>query len=166
MLPQRDTSEGGDVGRARKNPFRGIVDTISEMNRSRERWLTGQETGEDRQRTHMTAWVPTTDIFARGEDLAIRVELAGVRPEDVDVALSNGVLTVSGDRSSELDEEEVSYYVRERFYGVFRRTITLPEGIDESRISAGFKNGMLQITVQGGAAAAEPSRIQVRDESD
>jgi HSP20 family protein len=149
----------------RRNPFRGLVDTISEMNRTRERWMTGQETGEDRQRTHMTAWVPTTDIFASNEDLVIRVELAGVRPVDVDVALSSGVLTISGERRSDLDDEEVSYYVRERFYGVFRRTITLPEGIDESKISASFNNGMLQISVQGGAAAAEPRRIHVRHES-
>ena len=154
------------MGSTRRNPFQGLVDTISEMNRMRERWMTGQETEEDRQRTHMSAWVPTTDIFAKGEDLVIRVELAGARPGDVDVALSNGVLTISGERVSELDDEEVSYYVRERFYGIFRRAITLPEGIDESKINAAFKNGMLQITVQGGAAAAKPKRIQVRDESD
>ncbi len=150
----------------RRNPFRGLVDTISEMNRTRERWMTGQETGEDRQRTHMSAWVPTTDILASNEDLVIRVELAGVRPGDVDVALSSGVLTISGERRSDLDDEEVSYYVRERFYGVFRRTITLPEGIDESKISASFNNGMLQISVQGGAAAAEPRRIHIQHESD
>ena len=154
------------MGRTQRNPFQGLVDTVSEMNRTRERWMTGQETEEDRQRTHMSAWVPTTDIFAKGEDLVIRVELAGVMPGDVDVALSNGVLTISGERVSELDDEEVSYYVRERFYGIFRRAITLPEGIDESKINAAFKNGMLQITVQGGAAAAKPKRIQVRDESD
>ena len=154
------------MGRTRRNPFRGLVDTIGEMNRTRERWMTAQETEEDRQRTHMSAWVPTTDIFAKGEDLVIRVELAGVMPGDVDVALSGGVLTICGERVSELDDEEVSYYVRERFYGIFRRIITLPEGIDESKISAAFKNGMLQIAVQGGAAAAEPKRIQVRDESD
>jgi HSP20 family protein len=154
------------MGSTRRNPFRGLVDTISEMNRTRERWMTAQETEEDRQRTHMSAWVPTTDIFAKGEDLVIRVELAGVMPGDVDVALSGGVLTICGERVSELDDEEVSYYVRERFYGIFRRAITLPEGIDESKISAAFKNGMLQIAVQGGAAAAKPKRIQVRDESD
>ena len=154
------------MGSTRRNPFQGLVDTISEMNRMRERWMTGQETEEDRQRTHMSAWVPTTDIFAKGEDLVIRVELAGARPGDVDVALSNGVLTIPGERVSELDDEEVNYYVRERFYGILRRAITLPEGIDESKINAAFKNGMLQITVQGGAAAAKPKRIQVRDESD
>ncbi len=148
----------------RRNPFRGIVDVMGEMNRMRELGRTGYETGqEDRERTHATAWIPTTDIFARGGDLRIRVSLAGVSRKDVDITFSDGVLTVSGERKSDLDEEEVSFYVRERYYGAFRRTITLPAGTDESRISADFENGLLEITVRGAAATAavEPRRIQI-----
>ena len=64
------------MGRARTNPFRGIVDVMSEMNRMRELGRTGYETGqEDQRRTHATAWVPSTDIFARGRDLVIRISL-------------------------------------------------------------------------------------------
>jgi HSP20 family protein len=100
------------MGKARRNPFRGLIDTMSEMNRMREYFESGQEAQE---RTHATAWVPTTDIFARGGDLIIRTELAGVSREDVDITLSNGVLTISGERTGEPSEEEVSYYVRERF---------------------------------------------------
>ena len=66
------------MGRTRRNPFRGLVDTIGEMNRTRERWMTSRETEEDRQRTHMSAWVPTTDIFARGQDFVIQAELASL----------------------------------------------------------------------------------------
>jgi HSP20 family protein len=97
----------------------------------------------------------------------IRVSLAGVRREDVEITLSEGVLTISGERRSELDEEEVSFYVRERYYGTFRRSITLPAGIDESVISADFEYGLLEITIQGGAGAAavEPQRIEIRDRS-
>lgn len=154
------------MGRARKNPFRGLIDHISEMNRLEERWLTGRDTAqEDRRRTHITAWVPTTDIFAAGEDLVIRVSLSGVEPEDVDITLSNDVLTVSGERRSELpDEEELTFYTRERYYGAFRRSVTLPAGIDQSDISATFENGLLEITVQGGATATpEPQRISIQD---
>ena len=155
------------MGRQRRHPFRGFSDTLSEMNRAREQWMTAYDPGqEDRQRTHMTAWIPTTDIFAKGEDLIIRVEVAGVDQKDVDLTISNGMLTVSGERKSELDEEGVHYYLRERFYGVFRRSMTLPEGIDESKISASFKNGMLQITVQGGAEATQPRHVQITGESD
>jgi HSP20 family protein len=152
------------MGREQPNPFQGFLDTVSEWNRMRELGMgkTGYETRqEDRQRTHATAWVPTTDIFARGQDLVIRVSLSGVYPEDVEITLSNSVLTVSGERRSELDEGEVSFYVRERYYGAFRRSMTLPAGVDESDISADFENGLLEITVRGGASAAEPRRIEI-----
>jgi HSP20 family protein len=145
------------------NPFRGFLDMTSEMNRMRQLGMYGYETGqEERERTHATAWVPTADVFARGEDLVIRIELAGVDREDIEVTLNDNVLTVSGERSRDLDEEEVSFYVSERYYGVFRRSMTLPSGIDESRISADFDNGLMEITVRGGAMAVEPRRIEVR----
>ena len=83
---------------------------------------------EDQRRTHATAWIPTADIFAKGEDLVIRCELAGVEQEDVEVSLSGGVLTIDGERKGE--PEDVSYYARERYYGHFRRSMNLPEGID------------------------------------
>lgn len=151
------------MGRARRNQFRGFVDYISEMNRMRERWMTGYETWqEDQQRTPATAWAPTTDIFAWGEDLVIRCELAGVRQEDIDLELSGGTLVISGERRRDLSEEEVSFYTRERSYGHFRRSMSLPEGIDQSRIRATFEDGMLEITIQGGATdEPEPQRIQI-----
>jgi HSP20 family protein len=156
--------------REQSDPFHGIVDAISEWNRMREvgSGRVGPETRqEDRQRTLATAWVPTTDIFAKGDDLVVRVSLSGVAREDVRITLSNSVLTVSGERKSELDEDDdVSFYVRERYYGAFRRSITLPAGIDEDAISADFENGLLEVTVRGGATAApEPRRIQIRDRS-
>lgn len=155
------------MDRPQRNPFRGFVDMMSEMSRMRELGKTGYDPGggqEDQRRTHATAWVPNTDIFARGTDLVIRVSLSGVRPEDIDITLSNSVLTVSGERRSELNEEEVSFYVRERYYGAFRRSMTVPAGVDESKISADFENGLLEVTVQGGAEV-EPQRIQIRDRS-
>ena len=146
----------------RKNPFRGFLDHISEVNRMRERWMTGYEAGQaDQQRTHATAWAPTTDIFVRGEDLVIRCELAGVRQEDIDIEFFDGTLVISGERRSDLSEEEVSFYTRERSYGHFRRSMSLPEGIDQSRIDASFKDGMLEITIQGGATA-EPAPHRIR----
>ena len=154
------------MAREQRNPFHGIVDAISEWNRMREVGTGRIGYGprqEDRPRTQANAWVPTTDVFAKGDDLVIRVSLSGVHPEDVDITLSNGVLTVSGERRSELDEEEeVSFYVRERYYGAFRRSITLPAGIDEGDISADYDNGLLEIVVGGAAAAAEPRRIEIR----
>jgi HSP20 family protein len=156
------------MGRPRRNPFRGLIDHISEMNRAQERWFTGPETGrEDQRRTHISAWVPATDIFAVDEDLVMRVSLSGVDRDEVDITLSDGVLTVSGERRDDLpDEEEVSFHTRERYYGAFRRSITLPPHVDEGDVSASFVNGLLEITVHGGATAApEPQRISIQDRS-
>ena len=151
-----------------RNPFHGIVDVISEWNRMREVGMgrTGYEARQEYEpRTQANAWVPTTDVFARGEDLVIRISLSGVYPQDVDITLSGDVLTVSGERRSELDEEEVTFYIRERYYGAFRRSLTLPTGIDEDDINADYENGMLEITVRGAAASTEPRRIQIRSKS-
>jgi HSP20 family protein len=150
-----------------KNPFEGVTDFFSELSRMRELGAHGREHGhEDRKRTHASAWVPATDIFAIGEDLVIRVEVAGLRPEDVDITFSQGVLTVSGERRTELGAgEEATFYVRERFYGAFRRAITLPEGTEDDQITAEFYNGLVEITVRGGAGGQAPKRIELRDRS-
>jgi HSP20 family protein len=146
------------------NPFEGVSDFFSEMARMREVGRRGYDLGhEGRMRTYATAWVPATDIFAREGDLVIRVELAGVHPEDVDITFSQGILTVAGQRHTELGAAgEDSFCVRERPYGEFRRSITLPVGTKDSDISAEFENGLAEITAAGGASAAEPRRIELR----
>lgn len=147
----------------RRDPFRGFVDSISEWNRMREYGMYGPDTSrEEQRRTHATAWIPTADIFSRGADLVIRCELAGVRRANIDIAFSSGVLTVSGERRSDLDEEDgVHFYTRERSYGRFRRSMNLPEGVDGSKISASFEDGLLELTIRGGAVYPEPERIEI-----
>jgi HSP20 family protein len=151
----------------RANPFRGFLDMTSEMNRMRQLGMYGYPPWQgEQERTHANAWVPAADVYARSEDLFIRLAIAGVKREDVELTLQDNVLTVSGERRRDLDDEEVSFYVRELYYGAFRRSMTLPAGIDESKINAEFYNGMMEITVQGGAATSEPSRIEIRERSD
>ena len=91
----------------------------------------------------------------------IRLELSGVAPENIDVSFHENTLTVSGERSKDVDD--VSFYVHERFYGIFRRSMTLPAGVNDDDITAEFDNGLVEITVNDGAAAPEPRRIQVRN---
>ena len=126
-----------------------------------QHWMTGEGAQEEQRRTHATAWVPSTDIFARQGDLIIRCELAGVTEEDIDVSVTSGIIMISGERKNDTRDEDVGYYVRERSYGTFRRSMTLPEGVDEDHISATYENGMLEITIKGGANAAAPRRIQI-----
>jgi HSP20 family protein len=152
MTGRRRSKEGT------RNPFRGLVDTMSEMARMRE-YAEGSGGQEDQRRTHATAWVPTTDIYAEGDDLKIRCELAGVRPEDVEISFSDNALTIDGERTGA--PETTDFYARERYYGHFRRRLKLPQGIDKGAISASFENGLLEITVKGGVDRHEPERIQI-----
>jgi HSP20 family protein len=150
-----------------RNPFEGVTDFFSELARMRSLGLHGApEHGvETVERTHASAWVPATDILARGGDLVIRVELAGVDPDDVDLSFSHGVLTVSGTRRSGEDDDDADFLIRERFYGAFRRAITLPEGTDADQITAEFDDGLVEVTVAGGVRPADSTRIALSDRS-
>ena len=149
------------------NPFEGVTDFFSELKRMRQIGTHGYERAdEDRDRTHATAWVPATDIFARDGDLVIRIEVAGQRPEDVDITFSGGILTVSGRRRTEEDTGgDVRFYIRERFHGAFRRAITLPPGTDDSQITAEFFNGLVEITVRDCVTGEGQRRIALTDRS-
>jgi HSP20 family protein len=142
-------------------PFHAFVDHFGEMTRMREHALhpVGQEA-----RTHATAWIPTTDIFVRGDDLVIRCELAGVEKDDVEVTLSRGTLWIWGERTQPPETEgDVSFYVRERSFGPFRRSIDLRERVDATDMRASFADGLLEITIEG-AARADVERIEVASE--
>lgn len=151
-----------------RNPFEGVTDFFSEMARMRTVGLRGGgEHGlEAAERTHASAWVPATDILARGQDLVIRVELAGVDPADVDLSFSHGVLTVSGTRRAGDDDESAEFLIRERFYGAFRRAITLPEGTTADQINAVFDDGLVEVTVSDGVSPADSTRIALSDRSE
>jgi HSP20 family protein len=151
----------------RRNLFEGVSDFFTELGRIREVGMHGYGHGtEDRERTHATAWVPATDIFARGDDMVIRVEVAGVTPEDVAITFSGGVLTVSGVRRTELGgADENDFYIRERPYGAFRRAMTLRAGTADDQISAEIRDGLVEITVKEGCAGGVPQRIALKDAS-
>ena len=141
---------------------RGFYDPVSEMNRVFDNMLGGlvRRSG-GQQRAEITEWAPAIDVVTEDGDLVIRAELPGVKQEDVDITLQNNVLTVSGERKAEQEEERGGYYVRERRYGSFSRSLTVPEGVDESKIHARYENGVLEVTVEGAAQVQEPKRIQI-----
>jgi len=117
------------------------------------------------QSTEVTEWAPAIDVVTEDGNLVIRAELPGVNQEDVDITLHNNVLTISGERKAEQEEERGGYYVRERRYGSFSRSLTVPEGVDDSKIHARYENGILEVTVEGAAEVQEPKRIQIEGSS-
>jgi HSP20 family protein len=145
----------------KRRPFRELFDHFAEMQRMREYARHPGEAGDER-RTAESAWVPTTDTFAHDDDLVIRCELAGVEPDDVELSLSHGVLLIWGERDPRPDQlGDVSYYVRERRFGAFRRSITLPERVTKDRLRASLENGLLEIVVAGGAAEQAYERVEI-----
>lgn len=142
------------------SPFRGFRDMQSEMER-----MMGEAFGRFPQMGKRAEWTPAVDVTTGGGDMTIHAELPGMRSEDVDVTFSHGVLTISGERKEEEEHKEKGYLIRERRSGSFRRSMSLPEGIDESGIKARFEDGVLEVKVRGAASAVEegPKRIEIGD---
>lgn len=140
---------------------RGFYDLHSEMDRMFDEMFGGLMRRRSRQRSEVMEWAPEVDVLQKDDDLMIKAELPGVKPEDVDVTVQDGVLTVSGVRKAEEEVEHGGYYLRERRHGSFSRSMTLPEGVDEENIRARFEDGVLEITIDGAAAVREPRRIQI-----
>jgi len=151
------------------SPFRGrgFYDVQSEMNRLFDDMFGSfmRRPGGQHQRSQLTEWAPAMDVLQRDGDLLVRAELPGVKLEDVDITVHDRVLTVSGERKVEEEQERGGYYVRERRQGTFRRSMTLPEGVDEESIRARFEDGVLEVTIEGAAAVREPKRIQIEGSS-
>ncbi len=146
------------------SPFRGFYDMQSEMNRMFDDMFGSLVRGAGRQRgEEPTRWAPALDVLQEDGDIVVRAELPGVKQEDVEITFHNGVLTISGERRAEEQKEGSGYYVRERRYGSFRRSMSLPQGTDESSINARFHDGVLEVRVAGAAAVQEPKRIQIED---
>jgi len=109
------------------------------------------------------AWVPAVDIHEYDDRFELFVDLPGVDPSDVEVTLANGVLTLSGERSTakpvNKDQHEVQMRI-ERGSGKFYRRFILPDSVDSENITARGRNGVIEITIQK-QAKAQPRRIKV-----
>ena len=119
--------------------------------------LQGQPQGSDRA----TAWAPALDISERKDAYLVTVELPGLKSEDLDITMEDGLLTIKGERQFTSESSEQQFHRVERRYGAFRRSITLPAQVQADHIEATFDNGVLQIVVPK-AEEAKPKRIQVR----
>jgi HSP20 family protein len=145
------------------DPFRGFSDMQSQVNRMFDQMLgnfAARRPG-GRQLEGVTEWAPAIDVTTQNGNIVIRAELPGMKPEDVDITLQDNTLTISGERKADQEEERGGYHIRERRYGSFSRSFTLPQGTDGSKISARYEHGVLELTVEGAAAVQEPKRIQI-----
>lgn len=117
--------------------------------------------GQGGQGGEQESWMPRIDIKQSGDDMQVRAELPGMKPEDVDIEFSDGVLTLRGERREEEEKEDEGWLVRESSYGSFERTIVLPETVEPGSISADFKDGVLEVTVPKAFEQHEPQRVKI-----
>jgi len=110
----------------------------------------------------LAVWAPAVDVRETNDELHVTAELPGLKPEDVNVTVENGVLTISGEKKQEIQEgkEDENYYLFERRYGRFERSFTLPRTVNADQVKARFENGILTVSLPK-AEAAKPRKVQI-----
>ena len=110
---------------------------------------------------------PALESFVNGDQFTIRVDLPGIDPESIDVTVVGGFLTVKGSREENQESKHAQYYRRETRYGVFERTIQLPEGLTAGNLKATHKNGVLELTATlPKEGASKQVKLQVQKQED
>jgi len=144
----------------RWNPLREMDDLFNQLGRSCGRVPARRgESGQETMTIH--DWSPSVDVSETDNEFLIKVELPGVDKQDVKVSIHEGVLTIQGERKLEREEKNKKYHRVEREYGRFARSFVLPENVDETSVSAGHKDGLLNVTL-GKVEQAKPKAIEVK----
>lgn len=105
-------------------------------------------------------WYPSIDTYMKENQLVIHADIPGVDPKDVDISVTGNVLTIKGERKSDVEEKKEGYIYHETSLGAFERTLTLPEGVDTAKIHASYRNGVVEITMPAKAEAL-PRKVKV-----
>ncbi len=106
-------------------------------------------------------FTPKVDIAETDKEIVITADIPGLEADDVEISLANRVLTILGEKKSEKEEKGRYFHRKERSYGAFRRDIPLPAEVDENKVEAVFKNGVLKVSAPK-TAASIARRISVR----
>jgi HSP20 family protein len=111
----------------------------------------------------MGEWTPALDVSETKDGFAVKAEVPGMEPTDIQVALENQVLSIKGEKREEKENKDEQYYRMERAYGAFARSVRLPVPVDGSKVTAAFKNGVLTVNLPK-APGAKGTQIPVKAE--
>jgi HSP20 family protein len=125
-------------------PFKDFERMKEEMDRFWDSFLEGtlQGRGEDR-----TEWFPSLDVSETKNDFVVKAELPGMDLKDIDVSLTDGMLTITGEKRQEKEEKEGNYRLIGRSYGTFSRSVSLPRDVKNDKVSASYKDGILRVVL-------------------
>jgi HSP20 family protein len=119
-----------------------------------------QTNGTNKETMIVADWVPSVDVSETEGEYQIKAEIPDVKKEDVKVTVEDGVLTIQGERKYEKEEKGKKYHRVERSYGSFIRSFTLPDLVDEAKVKAEFKDGVLNLQLPK-SVKAKPKSIEV-----
>jgi HSP20 family protein len=110
------------------------------------------------------AWTaPAVDMVEKEKEYEITVELPGMDEKNIELKISNGMLTIKGEKQEQKEEKKKDYFLSERRYGSFERSFRLPDGVDANKIAATIKKGVLTVTLPKTAEAQKPEKkIEVK----
>jgi HSP20 family protein len=143
----------------RWDPFRDINVLQDRMNRLFEDAGRGWRSEEP---AAANTWSPAVDIFEAQGEIVVKAELPGMDRKDITLNLENNVLTLKGDRRFEKETKEENYHRIERAYGGFSRSFSIPATVDEEKIHADYKDGVLKIILPK-KEQAKPKQIRIAE---
>jgi len=106
----------------------------------------------------LNAWNPAIDVFEDTDNVIVKAELPGMKKEDIEVSMHEGVLSISGERKNESEHKDAHTFRSERFIGAFQRSVTLPSAVKDDAVQAQYKDGILTVTLP---KAEEAKRKQI-----
>lgn len=146
------------------NPMRDLVDIEREFSRMfnslENRFGISRSNDEDNEYEN-AVWMPLTDIYEDKDKFTLKLDLPGIKKEDVKISFVDGKLSISGDRTQESEHKDSKCHRIERSFGRYYRSFNLPEHIQSEKINAEFKDGQLTISVPK-AEAAKPKEIEIK----
>lgn len=140
-----------------KNPDHPFTGLQREMNQLFENFFRGFSLAPFEENYGVT-FMPRVDVAEDDKAVTVKVELPGMSENDIDVSISKDALTLRGEKREDKEEKGKNFYRRERNYGSFSRTVPLPAGIDTDKVEAGFKKGILTVTLPKTQQAARASK--------
>ena len=142
----------------RWDPFREMSSLQERMNRLMSDFRTRSPFGEEE--IAQGAWIPAVDIYETKESIVLNVELPGVTKEDIALEVKDSTLTIKGEKKLEKNVKEENFHRLERSYGSFTRAFTLPSTVQQEKVKAKFRDGILEIMLPK-AEEAKPKQIKV-----
>jgi HSP20 family protein len=142
-------------------PFRSPLEDMAVLqNRLNSIFNDFAQPAGEQESLAMGSFVPPVDVYEDTQQLVLKLEVPGIRQEDLDVRVENQTLTIKGERKFQKDEKEENFHRIERRYGTFTRTFTLPQTVDTSAPSASYEHGVLTISLPK-KEAAKPRQVKV-----